>query len=101
MTYRAIAGILAGLVVSGVAASEARAQQPSALSVRVSWGHKAGATQPRVVSVEGREGLTIKTVTGRGLERGEAVDRRITRSTAGSGDVDGIDLVVEAPAPTA
>lgn len=100
MITRAIAGLLAGLAVTGLALDEARAQPPTSLAIRISWGHRAAAPQSRVVSLDAREGLAIRAVSGRGLERGEAVERQAVRSTAGRGDVDGLDLTVEVPAHT-
>lgn len=97
MMSRAIVVMLVGLAGSAVAAVDAVAQGQTPLTVRLSWGHK-GEPQSRVVSVDGRQGLTVDTIAGRGLERGERIERQIARSTAGRGDVDGIDVTVAFPA---
>ena len=99
MNSRACIVAVLGLAICAGSAVQATAEQVP-LTVRLSWGHRGQTAEPRVVSVEGRGGLTIRSTAGRGLERGESVNPTQTRSTAGGGDVDGLDLTLEYAATT-
>lgn len=96
MTTRAILGTLLGSVALACGAVEARAQDRS-LAVRMSWGHRAPAQETRLVSADGGGGLVVRSAAGRQLERGDVLDGHAVRTTAGSGDVDGLDLTIAYP----
>ncbi|MGH7447419.1 MAG: hypothetical protein ACRELT_07650, partial [Longimicrobiales bacterium] len=74
------------------------AAQADRLNVRISWGHESHASAGYYVEpVPGSPGVEIVSVTPRELERGEGVRGRAASTSAGGGDIDGVDLVVTFP----
>src|SRR6188768_1620157 len=68
------------------------------LSITVSWGHKAAVSALHHVSVDGTEGLVVHSATARGFESDDILRTPTARTSAGKGDVDAIDIVVDYPA---
>lgn len=96
MTLRSLAFLPIVLLLAAAAPDRAGAQT-SSLVVRVSWGHRTPRALPVFLGVDGTRGLDVRTVAPQALERGDRVDGRVTRTTAGGGDVDGVTLTVDYP----
>src|SRR4051812_26278375 len=66
------------------------------LPLHVSWGHRSGARSPFRIEFAG-EDLAIKDVRPAGLEPADGLREGAWRTTAGGGDVDGVDLTLVCP----
>ncbi len=72
------------------------------LRVRISWGHQSPKPKPFYVKLTpGTRGVEVEHAVGYSLESGEGLKEGAWQSTAGNGDVDGIDFTliypIEAP----
>ena len=71
------------------------AAQVERLNVRISWGHEAPrSARYHVEPVPGSQGVEVTGLTPRDFETGEGVTGRAAESTAGAGDIDGLDFVL-------
>lgn len=69
------------------------AERQASLKVRLSWGHEvARATPYSIRLVPATPGVTIVELKGDSLEGGEGLVDGVWRTTAGAGDVDGIQF---------
>ena len=76
--------------------------QAGQLHIRASWGHRSPkAAAVFVKPVPASAGLTVRDATGYELEAGEGLQDGAWQSTAGAGDVDGVDFVIDLPASAA
>ena len=78
-----------------------RAQTPAGaelpfLGVRLSWGHRSPQAAPWFVRlVPAASGTQIQDAAGWNLETAEGLANGIWRTTAGAGDVDGVDFTLK------
>jgi hypothetical protein len=69
------------------------------LRVRISWGHQSQKPQPFDIKlVPSTVGVEIRDAAGYSLESGEGLKGDSWQSSAGGGDVDGIDFTLVYPA---
>jgi hypothetical protein len=69
-------------------ATLAAAQTP--LTLRISWGHRGTVAKPYIVRLQGA-GISFENTTGVELEPTEGLRDGSWRTTAGAGDVDGVE----------
>ena len=79
----------------------AGADQQASLKVRISWGHEAKQVAPYYVKlVPATPGVEVKDAAGYSLEAGEGSAEGAWKTTAGVGDVDGVEFMLLYPANT-
>ncbi|MBI3693275.1 MAG: hypothetical protein HY238_00330, partial [Acidobacteria bacterium] len=68
------------------------------LKVRISWGHEAGQALPYYVRlIPATGGVEVRQVVGYSLEPGEGLKDGAWQSSAGAGDIDGVEFTVGYP----
>jgi hypothetical protein len=74
------------------------AEAPGQLAVRISWGHDAPrAARYYVKLVPATPGVQVLSAQGYSLEPGEGLQGEAWQTSAGAGDVDGVDFRLEYP----
>jgi hypothetical protein len=69
------------------------------LKVRVSWGHESPRPRPYYIKlVPATRGLKVANGVGYSLESGEGMKDSVWQTSAGGGDVDGVDFTLLWPA---
>lgn len=76
----------------------AAAERQASLKVRLQWGHEVGRATPYSVRlVPATPGLEVSQAVGDSLEPGEGLVGGAWRTTAGAGDVDGVEFTLRYP----
>lgn len=89
---------LRGLVSEALIASDSNRK----LKVRISWGNQGLKPRPYYVKlVPSTPGVEVQNVVGYSLEPGEGLKEGAWQTSAGAGDVDGVDFTLVCPAQTA
>jgi len=69
-----------------------------ALKVRISWGHQSSKSRPFYIKlIPASRGLEVQNAAGYSLESGEGLKEGAWQTSAGNGDVDGVDLTLAYP----
>jgi hypothetical protein len=93
MRYIEVARTLIGAAALCAAAGQVHAETGT-LAVRLSWGHQAPNATSQRIAISGA-GLSVRSVTPQGFEGGDRLEGQIVRATAGGGDADALEVVVE------
>ena len=89
---------LRGFLSEAVIASDSNRR----LKVRISWGNQGAKPKPYYVKlVPSGPGVELQNVIGSSLEPGEGLKEGAWQTSAGAGDVDGVDVILVCPAQTA
>ncbi|MCL4205939.1 MAG: hypothetical protein KJ000_25935 [Pirellulaceae bacterium] len=96
----ASAATLAGSLIAQDAARAERAVPSRSFRVRLSWGHRSLESAPWFVRlVPAASGMLIQDAAGWNLEGSDGLADGVVRSTAGAGDVDGVECTLEYQEP--
>jgi len=72
------------------------------LKIRVSWGHQSPKPKSYYVKlVPGTQGVEVQNAVGYSLEPREGLKEGAWQTSAGAGDVDGVEITLVCPAQTA